>query len=146
MAINTGKVATAGVGAGVVLAAIDWVVMKFVTGPAMVADMNAFKPGLGDTMNAPGAWMPMVFMDIVMGIIIAWLYSAIRPRFGPGMKTAVYAAIFMWIVGCFFTLSYGFMGMSTWNHWMTQAVIWLITLIIVASVAGRLYSEDGTTP
>ncbi|MBA3656356.1 MAG: hypothetical protein H0W69_03280 [Gemmatimonadaceae bacterium] len=145
MAINTGKVAIAGIGAGVVLALIDWVVMKFITGPIMTADMNNFKVGAGDAMNAPGAWMGMVFMDVLMGILIVWLYAAIRPRFGPGMKTAVSAALFMWIVGSFFTSTFGFMGMMTWNHWFIQAVIWLVTLIIVASVGGRLYSEDGAT-
>ncbi|MBA2687579.1 MAG: hypothetical protein H0U64_05720 [Gemmatimonadaceae bacterium] len=145
MAINTGKVATAGIGAGVVLALIDWVVMKFITGPMMTADMNNFKAGLGDSMNVPGAWMPMVFMDIIMGILLVWLYAAIRPRFGAGMMTAGYAAIFIWVLGCFFTLGFGFMGMSTWGHWFTQAIIWLVTLLIVAGVGGRLYSEDGVT-
>jgi hypothetical protein len=143
VAINTSKVAAAGVGAGVVLAAIDWLAMKFITGPAMVADLNNFKAGLGDSMNA-GPWFAMAIMDIIMGILIAWLYAAIRPRFGPGMKTSVYAAIYLWLLGCFFTLPFGFMGMSTWNHWMTQAIVWLATLIIVAGVAGRLYSEDAS--
>ena len=145
MAINTGKVALGGLAAGVVLAAIDWVVMKFITGPATIADMNNYKPGSGDALNTSQAAMGMFFNDVIMGFLLVWLYAAIRPRFGPGMKTSVYAAIFIWLLGCFFTLAFGMMGMSTWGHWFTQAIIWLVVLIISAGIGGRIYSEDTAT-
>ncbi len=145
MAINKGKVAIAGIAAGVVMGAIDVLMMKFVTGPGMTADMNNFKTGLGDSMNVPGAWMGTFGMDLFMGILLVWLYAAIRPRFGPGMQTAVYAAIYMWLIGCFFTLSYGMIGMMTWSHWTVMAIAWLVTLIISVGVGARLYTEDGAS-
>lgn len=144
MAINIGKVAVGGVAAGVVMGAIDTLMMKYVTGPGMIADMNNFKAGLGDSMNVSGAWIGTFVMDVLVGILLIWLYAAIRPRFGAGMKTAVYAAIFMWLLGCYFTMSYGMMGMMTWNHWIMVSVIWLVTLIIAAGVGGRIYTENST--
>lgn len=145
MAINTGKVAVSGGAAGIVLAIIDWLAMKFVMGPMIIADMNSFKAGMGDAMAAQSTFLPMLIMDIIMGILLMWLYAAIRPRFGPGMHTAAYAAIFVWLMGCFFNLNYGFLGMTPWNHWFAQAVIWLVTLVIVAGVGGRIYSEGPAT-
>ncbi len=35
---------------------------------------------------------------IIFGIAIIWLYAAIRPRFGSGVKTAVYAGVAAWFV------------------------------------------------
>ncbi len=35
---------------------------------------------------------------IIFGIVIVWLYAAIRPRFGSGVKTAVYAGLAVWFL------------------------------------------------
>ncbi len=143
MAINKSKVVVGGIAAGLFMGIVDVLVMKFVTGARMAAEANAFKAGLGDMHNAPGAWMSTLVMDIVMGLMLVWLYAAIRSRFGAGMQTAVYAAIFMWLVGSFFTLGYAMMGMMSWGLWGMYAVIWLVNLIISAGIGGRLYSEEG---
>lgn len=36
--------------------------------------------------------------SIGMGLISIWLYAAIRPRYGPGPKTAVTAAFIVWLL------------------------------------------------
>lgn len=144
MAINKAKVATAGLAAGLVMGIIDVLMMKFVTGSQMTTDMNAFKAGLGDEMNVPYAWVSTIVMDLIMGVLLVWLYAAIRPRFGAGPRTAVYAGLFMWIVGTFFTVGFAMMGMMSWGLWCTYSLIWLVTLQIVTHIGGRLYTEDGT--
>lgn len=143
MAINKGKVAVGGVAAGVVMGILEIALNKLYFGPIMVTEMNAFKPGMGDQMNASNMWWMPLIMDCISGIMIVWLYAAIRSRFGPGQKTAVYAALFFWLAGCFFTMGYGAMGMMTWNTWLVYSVAWLVITIIGASVGGRLYAEDG---
>ena len=35
---------------------------------------------------------------LVTGIALVWIYAAIRPRFGAGVKTAVYAGLAIWVV------------------------------------------------
>src|SRR5207249_12113958 len=58
----------------------------------MAAAMQALgKPPIPDSM----IWVFVVW-DIVMGIGLVWLYAAIRPRFGPGAKTAVIAGLALW--------------------------------------------------
>jgi hypothetical protein len=34
---------------------------------------------------------------IVLGLLLAWLYAAIRPRYGPGPMTALRAGTFLWV-------------------------------------------------
>jgi hypothetical protein len=35
---------------------------------------------------------------LIIGITTIWIYAGIRPRFGPGVKTAIYAGIAAWIL------------------------------------------------
>ena len=45
------------------------------------------------------SWGPLLFLayTFVLGIILAWLYAAIRPRFGPGPFTALRAGAVLWL-------------------------------------------------
>ena len=41
-----------------------------------------------------------------MGLLLVWLYAAIRPRFGPGPRTATYAALVVWVCGFIFHIDW----------------------------------------
>ena len=100
MAINTSKVVVAGIAAGIVMVVLDFVV-QMLLGARMTAEMNAFQPGLGDSMSTMGGnvMIGYIVMDLVIGMLLAYTYAAIRPRFGPGPKTAIIAAMMFWIFG-----------------------------------------------
>ena len=36
---------------------------------------------------------------LVGGTVAVWIYVGIRPRFGAGLKTAIYAGLAVWVVG-----------------------------------------------
>src|SRR5438105_3767070 len=38
-------------------------------------------------------------MGLAIGIFTVWLYAAMRPRFGPGPKTALGAGLATWVIG-----------------------------------------------
>jgi len=40
-----------------------------------------------------------VLLTIVGGVFAPWLYAAIRPRYGPGPKTAAIAGFACWVIG-----------------------------------------------
>lgn len=44
-----------------------------------------------------GAWF-FVCVDLAMGIWAIWLYAAIRPRYGPGPRTAIIAGFAWWFI------------------------------------------------
>ncbi|MGH9579875.1 MAG: hypothetical protein ACRD2R_02680, partial [Terriglobales bacterium] len=41
-----------------------------------------------------------VLVNLGMGIWAMWLYAAIRPRYGPGPKTAAIAGFGWWVIYC----------------------------------------------
>ena len=52
---------------------------------------------LGD-WSTPGFLASLTGIHLAMGIAAVWLYAAIRPRYGPGPKTAAIAGIAMWLI------------------------------------------------
>ena len=142
MAINTQKVLIGGIAAGVVMNVVDFISNKFIVGARAAAEADAFKPGLSASMMTSSAMVTGIVMDLVLGILLVWTYAAIRPRFGPGLKTAVYAAVLFWLLGGIFNLGYKQMGMASAGLWWTFAFIALVNFVLAAWVGARLYSED----
>jgi hypothetical protein len=142
MAMNTGKVLIGGVVAGVVMNVIDFIVNMFIVGDRMKAETEAFKPGLSDQMMSSSTMVSYIVMDFVLGFALIWTYAAIRPRFGPGIKTASYAAILFWILGGIFLSGYLHMGMMSSGLWFTFAVLGLVNFLLSAWAGAKFYTED----
>lgn len=145
MAINTSKVITGGLVAGVVGNVIGYVGFGMYLGPRMEAELVAVAPGLAGRSMAPGAIATQVILQFVIGLLLVWLYAAIRPRFGPGMKTAVYAALVVWICGAVFHLDWLLSGMMTLGTYVTASVIALIQVIASAGAGAKVYTEAGAS-
>ncbi len=146
MAINTSKVVVGGIAAGIVLNVIDMASMALLVGERMKAESNAFKPGLGDAMGtmSGGQMAGYVIMNLLVGMLLVWTYAGFRPRFGPGPKTASYAALTFFILGMVLTSGYMAMGIMSPGLWLTYSVIWLVNLVLAAMVGAKLYTEEGT--
>ena len=142
MAINTQKVLIGGIAAGVVMNIIDFVSNTYILGARMKAESDAFKPGMSDQMMTGSAIASYIVMDFVLGILLVWTYAAIRPRFGPGIKTAFYAALLFWILVGISLSGYLHMGMMSAGLWWSFAFIGLVNFLLSAWVGARLYSED----
>jgi hypothetical protein len=142
MAINTQKVLLGGFVAGVVMNAIDFVVNGYLLAARMKAETDAFKPGLSDQMMSGKAVAGYIVMDFVLGILLVWTYAAIRPRFGPGIRTASYAAVLFWILTMIFLSGYMHMGMMSAGLWWTFAVIGLVNYLLSAWAGAKFYTED----
>jgi hypothetical protein len=141
MAINTTKVLLGGIVAGVVMNIIDFAGNMFIFAARMKAETDAFKPGLADQMNKPSIMASYIIMDLILGIALVWTYAAIRPRFGPGMKTATYAALLFWILGGIFYSGYLHMGMMSVGLWVQFALFGLVNFLVSAWVGAKLYTE-----
>ncbi len=106
--INTKQLVLGGFVAGVVLNIIDYFSNAVIFAERMRADANAFKPGFGDqTMAMTGGQIgTYVFFDFVVGMLLVWTYAAIRPRFGPGPRTAMYVGLLFFVFGMILTFGY----------------------------------------
>ena len=72
-----------------------------------------------------------------------WLYAAIRTRYGAGAKTAVIAAIAMWVVGYAIpAVGQIAIGLVATQTMMTATGLGLIEIIVATIAGAAVYKED----
>ena len=144
MAINNSKVLVGGIVAGIVLNVIDYLVYTKLIVSQMTASLDAFKPGLSSVMMGGNAITIFVITDFIYGLLLIWTYAAVRPRLGPGPRTATTVAFLFWLFGAFINANMLITGMMDSNlFWLTE-LLGLITLIIGTVIGASLYSENET--
>ncbi|HVF40975.1 MAG TPA: hypothetical protein VM939_13830 [Gemmatimonadaceae bacterium] len=144
--IDTKRVFLGGLAAGLVLNVIDYLSNGVIFADRMLADANAFKPGLGDQMRAmDGAQIATyVFFDFVIGMLLVWTYAAIRPRLGPGPRTAMYVGLVFFVMGMIVSYGYKASGMMSPGLWYSYSGVWLVNLLLASFVGAWVYREDST--
>lgn len=55
-------------------------------------------------VQMPGEFLALTVAGFLLGTVTVWLYAAILPRYGPRARTALLAALAMWIPGYFLGL------------------------------------------
>jgi hypothetical protein len=136
--INKGRVIVGGLLAGLLVNISEFVLNTFVIGQDMEAAMKA--------MNRPPVDNSMILWFVVLGFLIGiatvWTYAAIRPRFGPGVTTAVYAALAVWFMASAYPTAFMMVMQVFPRKAMAIGVVWGLVEILVAGVAGAwAYTE-----
>ena len=94
--INWNRVILGGLVAGVIINAFEYLLNAIV----LAKDWASVMTGLGKTGEMSGASIVLFNVwGFLLGIAALWLYAAIRPRYGPGLKTALCAGSAIWLVG-----------------------------------------------
>jgi hypothetical protein len=143
MAINTGKVVVGGLAAGLIMNVSGFLVQGMMLGPRMMGEMVAAAPTLAGKGEDGMSMTCRVITQFIVGILLVWLYAAMRPRFGPGPKTAMYAAFVVWLCGFLFYLDWLYLGMMSAATYAMMSVAMVVTLAIAAWVGCMLYKEEG---
>ena len=141
MAINTSKALVGGLAAGVVNNIVGFVAFGMLLAPRMEAEAVAVAPQLQGRGMSGSAIAINVIAGFVVGMLLVWLYAAMRPRFGAGMKTASYAALAVWVCGFVFHLDWLLVGLMTPATYMLASIAAFIQVIAAAAVGGMLYRE-----
>jgi hypothetical protein len=122
------------------LAGIAWIVLGALVTALLGRDFAAL-PNNHLGKPTPGFILFNVFLDLLEGISILWLYAAIRPRYGPGARAAVIAAFAWWFIvtlGDATWCSFGFFPPST----VIPLMIGTLPALALATLVGaRLYKE-----
>jgi hypothetical protein len=142
MAINTGRVVAGGLVAGLVMNVSGFLVQGMLLGKRMEEEMVAVAPTLQGKGMDGGSMAGRVLTQFAVGILIVWLYAAMRPRFGAGPKTAMYAAFVIWLCGFLFYLDWLYLGMMSTGLYAIVSIAMAVTLAVAAWVGGMLYKED----
>ena len=143
MAINTGKVVVGGLVAGIVANVLGYLLFDLWLGPRFEAEVTAVSASLAGKGNSGMAMGMTIASGFVVGFVLAWLYAAIRPRFGPGLKTAMFAGTVVWILGFIFHLDLWVLGLASPATYMMASVAALVQTLAAAWVAGMMYQEEG---
>ena len=83
-----------------------------------------------------------VIWSFIIGIVLVWLYAAIRPRFGAGVRTAVIAGLFIWF--SMWVLGFGSLiiqGLYP-KDLIIISIIWGLVEVPLASVAGAYFYKE----
>lgn len=137
MAINPKRVLTGGLVAGVIILA-SAVLMVPVVGDQMDKALEARNlPAMGG-----GAMAFFALVSLSNGVALVWLYAAVRPRLGPGPRTAALVSLLVWFLAYFLAnaanVAYGFMPVRL----TVIGTAWgLVELLVAGMVGARLYAE-----
>src|SRR5258705_12218938 len=86
--------------------------------------------------------MCFVVLGFLLGITTVWLYAAIRPRFGPGVATATYAALAVWFLSYVYPNAFIIVMHVFPRKEMVISTIWGLPEIVIAGIAGAwAYTE-----
>ena len=145
MAINVSKVVVGGLAAGVVGNIVGYVAFGMLLAPRMQADAVALAPQLQGRGMSGGAIATTVIGTFVIGFLLVWLYAAIRPRFGPGPKTAIIAGLAVWVTGIVFHVDWLLMGLMSSTTYAMAVIAGLVQLLASSWIGAMLYKEDVAT-
>ena len=138
--INTGRLILGGIVAGILVNISETVLNAVVLKDKWAAAMQA----LGKPMTAmnPSAMVVWIIWGFVYGLLCVWLYTAIRPRFGPGAGTAAKAGFVAWLLaGLLSSVGMANMGIVPSNLLVISCVWTLVESIIVTIVGAWIYKE-----
>ena len=137
--MNYGRVILGGLVAGLILNVGEFVLNGVLLHKAMVE-----WSGQHNLPADPGpTFLPVaVGLTFVLGIAMVWLYALIRPRMGPGPKTAIVAALVLWFGVCFYcSIIYGLLLQLPMNM-VLIGIVWCLGEYVIAAIAGAwLYKE-----
>ena len=136
--INLSRAILGGLVAGVVLNIGEFLLNDMVLGAQMrefFARLRLPEPG--------GSFLAVaVLLTFVLGIVIVWIYAAIRPRLGPGPKTAICAGLLAWFCVYLYSGVINGMILQVPANLMVIAQVWGAVQYSLAAIAGAwLYKE-----
>jgi hypothetical protein len=98
---------------------------------------------LGHFDFSSNQWVWFNLLGLVGGIVLIWIYAAIRPRFGAGPKTAIYAGVAFWIAGVLIpNVSFMWVGGLFSHHLTAYTTAGGLVEVAAGALAGAaLYKE-----
>jgi hypothetical protein len=145
MAINASRVVVGGLAAGVVANIVGFVAFGILLGQRLDAEAAAVAPALRGRGMSSDAIAANVVTSFALGFLLVWLYAAMRPRFGTGAKTAVYAALAVGVCEIASHLEWLIAGMMTPLSYVLASLAGLVQLLAAALVGAMLYKEGAAT-
>ena len=136
--INARRVILGGLVAGLVANAFDFVITSYL----MVTEFASMMARVNVGEAAVQSWLwVFAVADFIWGLLLVFTYAAIRPRFGPGPKTAVISGLMLWLVVAIFGVLLLAMGLHTPQSYLKSSTLYLVSALVSSLVGAALYKE-----
>ncbi len=137
--IKVGRWLAGGIAAGLLI----WV-LEGVGSVLFMEEAQAALEAHNLSLDLTAGFMVMtVLVSLLTGLVLVFFYAAVRPRLGPGPKTAVIVGVVVWLAGYFLSLvGYGMLGLYATGILVKWGAVGLLELILGALLGGRIYRED----
>ena len=138
--INIGRVIGGGLLAGVVMNVVDAVTNGVLLGARWAEETKRLSIDMSPAAQSRSlaGW---VTFDFLCGIVLVWLYASIRPRYGPGPKTAVIAGLAVWAITHLAFAAWWFTGLFSFGVVAASTVGGLVAAVAGALAGCALYKE-----
>jgi hypothetical protein len=141
--INVGRLILGGLAAGVVMFLADGFIHEVLLHQLWIDTMAAAGRSVAEDESHRARDMALFAAhEVLKGLALAWIYGAIRTRFGAGVKTAVLAGLTVWAI--MFPVPFiaeiptGFYGPRLVTMWSLYEIV---PTVVGGLVAGFLYKE-----
>lgn len=136
--INVARVLIGGIVAGVVANAGNYLIEQVIlvedgTQLAQRLNLNPEKVAASAT-----TW---IIGDFIYGILLVFAYAAMRPRFGPGPRTAVISALTLFLPITIVLMGFMSMGVFVQDAFMRSAGLHLVTALAASLSGAAVYKE-----
>jgi drug/metabolite transporter (DMT)-like permease len=135
------RVLIGGLVAGVVINVLQFAAWALFVRPGLSAALEALGRPLQESAGTNVLWGVWGF---VVGILLIWLYAAIRPRYGAGPRTAALAGIAAGLLlGLIPDIAWGSMlRLIPARVWAIDAVDTLVIAVVATLLGAWVYKEQ----
>lgn len=136
--INLVRVLLGGIVAGIVANAGDFVAQNYL----LASDGEELAQRLNlDPAKLQASATTWMVVDLIYGILLVFAYAAMRPRFGPGPRTAVISTLTVYLAITVILAGFLSMGMFVPDAFMRSAGVQLIIALGAGIAGAAVYKE-----
>lgn len=138
--MNRNRVILGGLLAGVIIDASE----ALINGVVLRQDWADVMTKLGKSPDLSATMLAAFnIIGLLTGILMVWLYAAIRSRYGAGPKTALMTALTVWVIGYAFpTIGEVGLGILPAQLAATATGLGLIEVVLAALAGASVYKEE----
>ena len=127
--------------AGVVINVLWFATWRPLVGRSLSAALLALGHPMQETL---GVTVLMVVLIFLVGILLIWLYAAIRPRYGAGPGTAALTGVAAgFLFGVFPDVAWGLLlRLIPARVWVMDAVFTLVAMVVATLLGAWVYKEQ----
>jgi hypothetical protein len=138
--MNMSRVLMGGIAAGAVLAACDFAVNNFILAEAWERVLQMRNADLA-AASRNSEVVKFLLIDLLFGLLIVWVYAAIRPRLGPGPGTALKAALVVFGASALNMAAF-VPWMFSWDMFIRSEALGAVSMLVAGWAGGWVYSEE----